>query len=51
MLDSAIEREIDLISSKEGGRRHLGAEKELGDVMKCYRRIHGHLQRLTVSLV
>lgn len=32
------------------GRRHLEANQNLDEVMECYRRIHGHLKRLTVSI-
>lgn len=31
------------------GRKLLEANKDSDDVMGCYRRIHGHLKRLTVS--
>lgn len=51
---SAIEKELEYILSKEERRmerRHLETKLDLDDVMNCYRRIHGHLERLTVSPV
>lgn len=53
-LISAIEKELDWVSTKEGrgtGRRLWEAKKDLQEVMECYRRIQGHLDRLTVSVI
>lgn len=45
---------MDRISTKEerrAWRRHYEAKKDLDDVMKCYRRVHGYLERLNVGHV
>lgn len=53
MLISAIRFELDrmLEEGRGTGWRYLEAQKDLEEVMGCYHRIKGHLERLTVSII
>lgn len=48
---SAIEKELDLTSTEDRGTggRHWAAKKDLDAVVECYRRIWGHLDRMTLN--
>lgn len=56
---SGIKKEIDGIKSKhfkrqkgsDERRRNVEARDDLEEVLACYHRIHGYLQRLTVSQI
>jgi hypothetical protein len=52
-VDSDLEEEAKRVTEKQAratGRRLMDAAKESEDIIQCYRRIDGHLQRLAVSL-
>lgn len=48
-----IQNEVDKVTKAQGRRtlpRLAGAMMDSNDILECYRRIHGHLDRLTVRL-
>jgi hypothetical protein len=54
MLDRDIETEVNIMERKQGyqtGRRFLDAVVEQDEVIDCCRRVHAHLERLTVGVV
>jgi hypothetical protein len=52
-LGRSIQQELDYVQGKQSNRgmirRYVEATEDSDDVLACYRRIQGHLQRLSVG--
>lgn len=51
-VDRLILRELDYVKGKQtrvAANQYLDAEEDSDDILACYRRIQGHLQRLSAS--